>query len=106
MPTHETVEGSTCQATHAWLEVGSKRIAMLGVTSHTSPKPGAFNGATIEDPWATLQKWTPRLHEEGADLVYPVWKSNFGCPTPSARSCLRSCVYSMAWSFHAIDAIT
>ena len=34
----------------------------------------------------------------------PVWKSNFGRPTPSTRCCLRSCVCSMAWSFQAIDA--
>ena len=61
MPTHETMaEGSKCQATHAWLNVGAKRIAMLGVTSHTSPKPGAFNGAQILDPWATLAEWAPR----------------------------------------------
>ena len=72
MPTHETVEGSACQATHAWLTVGAKRIAMLGVTSHTSPKPGAFNGAQILDPWATLAEWTPRLQDEGADLVLPL----------------------------------
>ena len=72
MPTHETMNGSTCQATHAWLTVGSKRIAMLGVTSHTSPKPGAFNGAQILDPWATLAEWTPRLQDEGADLVLPL----------------------------------
>ena len=29
----------------------------------------------------------------------PVWKSNFGRPTPSTRRCLRSCVRSMAWRF-------
>ena len=32
------------------------------------------------------------------------WKSNFGCPTPWTRRCLRSCVCSMAWSFQAMDA--
>jgi alanine-glyoxylate transaminase/serine-glyoxylate transaminase/serine-pyruvate transaminase len=31
-------------------------------------------------------------------------ESNFGRPTPSTRCCLRSCVCSMAWRFHAIDA--
>ena len=34
----------------------------------------------------------------------PVWKSNFGRPTPSTRCFLRSCVCSMAWSFQAMDA--
>ena len=33
-----------------------------------------------------------------------VRKSNFGRLTPSTRCCLRSCICSMAWSFHAIDA--
>jgi GTPase SAR1 family protein len=38
-------------------------------------------------------------------LVFnPVWKSNFGRPTPSTRCCLRSCICSMAWQFHAIGA--
>ena len=72
MPTHETMEGSTCQTTHAWLQVGSKKIAMLGVTSHTSPKPGAFGGAKIEAPWATLAEWKPRLEAEGADFILPL----------------------------------
>ena len=36
-------------------------------------------------------------------LVFnPVWKSNFGRLTPSTRCCLRSCICSMAWQFHAI----
>ena len=26
-----------------------------------------------------------------------VWKSNFGCPTPSTRCCPRHCVCAMAW---------
>ena len=38
-------------------------------------------------------------------LVFnPVWKSNFGRPTPSTRCCLRSCICSMAWRLYAIDA--
>ena len=35
---------------------------------------------------------------------YPVWKSNFGRPTPSTRCFPRNCVCSMAWRLHAIDA--
>jgi hypothetical protein len=35
----------------------------------------------------------------------PVWKSNFGRPTPSTRCCLRSCVCSMAWRFTKVPAI-
>jgi len=34
----------------------------------------------------------------------PVWKSNLRRPTPSTRWCLRNCICSMAWRFHAIDA--
>ena len=36
--------------------------------------------------------------------LMPVWKSNFGRPTPSRQCCLSSCICSMAWSFQAIDA--
>ena len=35
---------------------------------------------------------------------YCVWKSNCRRPTPSMRCCLRNCICSMAWRFHAIDA--
>ena len=38
-----------------------------------------------------------------ARLQVPVWKSNFGRPTPSTRRRPRNCICSMAWSFHAID---
>ena len=34
-----------------------------------------------------------------------MWKSNVGRPTPSARCYLREWVCSMAWRFHAIDAM-
>ena len=33
-----------------------------------------------------------------------VWKSQISGPTPSTRCGLRSCVCSMAWRLHAIDA--
>jgi hypothetical protein len=33
-----------------------------------------------------------------------VWQSNFGCPVPSTRRCLRRCICSMARRFYAIDA--
>ena len=35
----------------------------------------------------------------------PVWKSNFGRPTPSTRRCLRSCVCSTAWRFTKVHSI-
>ena len=34
-----------------------------------------------------------------------MWKSNVGRPTPSTRCYLREWVCSMAWRFHAIDAM-
>ena len=47
-------------------------------------------------------------HRENVKQYYEqhmtVWKSNFGRPTPSTRYFLRSCVCSMTWRFHAIDA--
>ena len=35
----------------------------------------------------------------------PVWKSNFGRPTPSTRRCSRARVGSMAWRFAKVHAI-
>ena len=52
-------------------------------------------------------KLTPLFVSQPALSDYkfaPVWKSNFGRPTPSTRCCLRSCVCSTASRFHAIDA--
>ena len=34
----------------------------------------------------------------------PVWKSNFGRPTPSARRTFRSCGCSMAWRLTKVHA--
>ena len=39
-----------------------------------------------------------------AQAVLAVWKSNFGCPTPSTRRRPRNCICSTAWRFHAINA--
>ena len=52
-----------------------------------------------------LEMLTRRARGEASEDEYDaVWKSNFGRPTPSTRCCLSSCVCSMAWRFHAIDA--
>ena len=66
-----------------------------------APAPATDDFAPDEDD-PTQQ--TRVLAYMGLSLL-PVWKSNFGCPTPSARCCLRSCVCSTAWSFQAIDAM-
>ena len=42
------------------------------MTSHPSPKPGASTGVQILAPCAPLAEWTPRLQDEGADLVLPL----------------------------------
>ncbi len=40
----------------------------------------------------------------GANSEQPMWKSNFGRPTPSTRRRSNDRVCSMAWRVHAIDA--
>ena len=61
------------------------------------PLPKRKDGAP-----ALLYRWQgPRRAE--TKLQVPVWKSNFGRPTPSTRRRPRNCICSMAWSFHAID---
>ena len=63
------------------------------------------------------ENWTPQLdfdNDKEALKIFrpwgfqpdPVWKSNFGRPTPSTRRRPRNCICSMAWRFHAIDALS
>ena len=39
-----------------------RKVGMMGVLSNTSSlyKPGAFGGATIEDPWECMARWVLR----------------------------------------------
>ena len=63
------------------------------------------------------ENWTPQLdfdNDNEALKIFrpwgfqpdPVWKSNFGRPTPSTRPRPRICICSMAWRFHTIDALS
>ena len=44
----------------------------IGVMTNSSTKPGAFGGATIDDPWECMAQYKPKLEAEGADLVIPL----------------------------------
>ena len=64
MTSHQSFENSTCQVDQAVLDLVSpdksntRRLGMIGVVSNTPElyKPGAFGGATIEDPWECMDK--------------------------------------------------
>jgi hypothetical protein len=47
---------------------------MIGVLSNEGRlyKAGAFNGATIRDPWETMAEYKAKLEGEGCDLVLPL----------------------------------
>lgn len=81
MQSHETFAESRCQVDAKVLEVQSpdgsnkRRIGLLGIIS-SSPslyRPGAFAGATIEDPWETMRIYKEKMEKErGCDLVIPL----------------------------------
>ena len=62
--------------------------------------------ATHYCAWPLLPGRRPRPRKDAAlrQQVRVRVESNFRRPTPSSRCCVRSCVCSMAWSFHTIDA--
>mmetsp|Transcript_23911 Transcript_23911/g.60427 ORF Transcript_23911/g.60427 Transcript_23911/m.60427 type:complete len:643 (+) Transcript_23911:135-2063(+) len=81
MQSHESFKNSKCQVDAEVIEISSpdgtnkRRIGLIGVLS-SSPslyKPGAFGGATIEDPWETMRVYKEKLEKErGCDLVIPL----------------------------------
>jgi len=79
MQSHEAFDKCHCQQETEILEMrnGShvRRVGLVGVLSNeaTLYKPGAFGGATIEDPWKTLSKYKEKLEQqENCDLVVPL----------------------------------
>lgn len=52
----------------------TRTVSMLGIlTDHPSLlPPGAFNNATIGDPWETMHHYNKKLKSEGVDLVLPL----------------------------------
>ena len=64
MQSHESFKDSQCQVDHAVVSVVSRdgtntrKVGMVGVLSNTPSlyKPGAFGGATIEDPWECMAR--------------------------------------------------
>lgn len=82
MPGHEAMDA---QVPYRIVEVKSedgevvKKIGLVAVLSNDPklyahfPKPGAFGGAKIEDPWETLAYYKRHLEDEcGCDLVIPL----------------------------------
>ena len=81
MKSHESFEGSKCQADRAIIDVSSpdgsnnRKLGMLGVLSSSESlyKPGAFGGATIDDPWECMKEYNEKLKkEDGCDMVLPL----------------------------------
>jgi len=80
MTSHESFKDSKCQVDSAVLEISSpdgsnvRKLGMIGVLSSTPElyKPGAFGGATIEDPWECLERFDKKLKAEGCDMVLPL----------------------------------
>ena len=81
MKSHESFDGSQCQVDRAIIEVVSpdgsnrRRLGMLGVLSNSESlyKPGAFGGATIDDPWECMKEYNEKLkNEDGCDMVLPL----------------------------------
>ena len=52
-----------------------KKIALLGILTNDPSvvPPGAFGGATVDDPWDTMREYRNRLYQhDGVDLVVPI----------------------------------
>ena len=80
MKSHESFKDSKCQVDSAIIEVtspdgsNSRKLGMIGVLSNAPGlyKPGAFGGATIDDPWDCLRTYDAKLKDEGCDMVLPL----------------------------------
>jgi len=80
MQSHESFKDSTCQVDSATIDITSpdgsnkRKLGLIGVLSATPElyKPGAFGGASIEDPWECLGKYNSKLKEDGCDMVLPL----------------------------------
>ena len=81
MKSHESFESSKCQVDRAIIDVSSpdgsnnRKLGMLGVLSSSESlyKPGAFGGATIDDPWECMKEYNEKLKkEDGCDMVLPL----------------------------------
>jgi 2',3'-cyclic-nucleotide 2'-phosphodiesterase (5'-nucleotidase family) len=80
MKSHESFKNSTCQYDSAIINVVSpdgsnkRTLGMCAVLSNTAGlyKPGAFGGATIEDPWECLKEYNNKLNNQGCDMVLPL----------------------------------
>ena len=80
MKSHESFKNSTSQCDSSMIKVVSpdgknKRTLGLCAVLSNSPglyKPGAFGGATIDDPWTCLEEYNTKLKNKGCDMVLPL----------------------------------
>ena len=81
MKSHESFESSKCQVDRSIIDISSpdgsnnRKLGMLGVLSSSESlyKPGAFGGATIDDPWECMKEYNEKLKkEDGCDMVLPL----------------------------------
>lgn len=77
MQSHESFQNSTCQKDYDVINIEHnghhRQIALLGILTD-SPSlcpPGSFNGATIDDPWETMNRYNMQL-QSSVDLVLPL----------------------------------
>merc|ERR1712020_499971 len=81
MQSHESFKYSKCQVDSEVLELTSpdgsnkRKLGLCGILSNDPKlyKPGAFGGATIEDPWECMRHYNEKLKiEKGCDMVLPL----------------------------------
>lgn len=81
MTSHQSFKDSTCQKESEVITIKSKdgtntrKIGLIALLS-SSPslyRPGAFGGATIEDPWDVMTRYKKKLEgKKGCDVVVPL----------------------------------
>lgn len=80
MRSHESFEKCPCQREMEIIELAgqngqkSRKVGLVAVLSNEPNlyKPGAFGGATIEDPWETLAFYKKLLEDMDCDLMVPL----------------------------------
>ena len=88
---------STCTTSHGW----ASRCLHYPITDCSSTSRRARSRNILKEDWTFL--CLPMILSccTSRRILWsgPVWKSNFGRPTPSTRGCPNNCGRSMAWRF-------
>eukprot|EP00931_Biecheleriopsis_adriatica_P101805 TRINITY_DN76883_c0_g1_i1.p1 TRINITY_DN76883_c0_g1~~TRINITY_DN76883_c0_g1_i1.p1 ORF type:complete len:615 (-),score=123.84 TRINITY_DN76883_c0_g1_i1:7-1851(-) len=81
MQSHESFKKSRCQKDKEIIEIESsdgtnkRKIGLIGLLSNSPSlyRPGAFGGATIEDPWEVMAAYKKTMEQEdNCDVVVPL----------------------------------